>query len=277
MIGPAVPLWRYGQGMFGRDRQQDQGLAYLTVVTYGRTGSTAIQAALNALPGVVVRGENYGAMRGLREYLQAVAETADRHHAGRPDHPWYGSARLDPSAVLDDLRRHVLEFILRPSRGTRVIGFKEVRYEPGHFASYELMLDYLIFLGQIFPGLKYLMNVRDPGEAARSGWWPGNDQALEVLATTRDWMAAAVGDLNTFYGPGRACLVEYEAWAIDGQVLIGAFDVLGLPRDETAVRAALAGRLTHGPHGSPEESSSETPSRLTTSESPIAGDSGGTS
>ncbi|NQW71859.1 MAG: hypothetical protein HQ453_03940, partial [Actinobacteria bacterium] len=110
--------------MFGRERQREQELSYLTVVTYGRTGSTAIQSALNALPGVVMRGENYGAMRGLRAYLQSVAETADRHHAGRPDHPWYGSARLDPSAVLADLRRHVVEFILRPGRGTRVIGFK---------------------------------------------------------------------------------------------------------------------------------------------------------
>ena len=184
-------------------------MAYLTVVTYGRTGSTAIQAALNALPGVVIRGENYSAMRGLREYLQAVAETADRHHAGRPDHPWYGSARLDPPAVLNDLRRHVVEFILRPSRGTRVIGFKEVRYEPGHFATYELMLDYLIFLGQLFPGLNYLMNVRDPAEAARSGWWPGNDQALEVLGTTREWWSMRRGPRiarrSSTHSTGSAC------------------------------------------------------------------------
>jgi hypothetical protein len=235
--------------MFGRERQREQDLSYVTVVTYGRTGSTAIQSALNALPGVVVRGENYGAMRGLREYLQSVAETADRHHAGRPDHPWYGSARLDPSAVLADLRRHVVEFILRPSRGTRVVGFKEVRYEPGHFASYDLLLEYLVFLGQLFPGLMYLMNVRDPADAARSGWWPGNDRAMEVLGTTREWMASAVDDLNDFYGHGRAVLVDYADWTADGSVLIAAFDALGLPKDDEAVSAALAARLTHGPHG----------------------------
>ena len=238
--------------MFGRERLREQELSYLTVVTYGRTGSTAIQSALNALPGVVVRGENYGAMRGLRAYLQSVAETADRHHAGRPDHPWYGSARLDPSAVLADLRRHVVEFILRPSRGTRVIGFKEVRYEPGHFATYDLLLEYLIFLGQLFPGLTYLMNVRDPADAARSGWWPGNDQALEVLGTTRDWMATAVADLNDLYGHGRAVLVDYADWQADAAVLIAAFDALRLPKDDMAVMAALDARLTHGPHGEQE-------------------------
>ncbi|MFM8895051.1 MAG: hypothetical protein ACKOE2_06670, partial [Actinomycetales bacterium] len=115
--------------MLRRRAPGERNLGYLAVVTYGRTGSTVIQAALNALPGVLIRGENYGALRGLRQYLQSVAETASRHHAGRPTHPWYGSARLDPSAVLADQRRHVLQYLLRPSRDTRVVGFKEIRYE----------------------------------------------------------------------------------------------------------------------------------------------------
>ncbi|MEY4137633.1 MAG: hypothetical protein RL205_1761, partial [Actinomycetota bacterium] len=89
-------------------------LRYLTVVTYGRTGSTAIQATLNALPGVLVRGENYNAFRGLHDYVQSIAETADRHSSGKPTHPWYGSAKLSPPDVVDDLRRHVVETVLRP-------------------------------------------------------------------------------------------------------------------------------------------------------------------
>ena len=84
-------------------------LRFVTVVTYGRTGSTVLQAALNALPGVIVRGENYSALRGLNAYVQAIAETADRHHAGKPTHPWFGSARLSPADVVADLRRHVVD------------------------------------------------------------------------------------------------------------------------------------------------------------------------
>ena len=151
--------------------------------------------------------------------------------------------------MLADLRRHVVEFILRPNRGTRVIGFKEVRYEPGHFATYDLLLEYLIFLGQLFPGLSYLINVRDPADVARSGWWPGNEQALAVLGTTREWMASAAVDLNDLYADGRAVLVDYADWTADGRVLIDAFDALGLPKDDAAVMAALGATLTHGPHG----------------------------
>ena len=239
--------------MFKRAAARESDLSFVAVVTYGRTGSTVIQSAMNALPGVLVRGENYGAIRGLRDYVQAIAETDDRHSAGKPDHPWYGSARLDPAAILVDLRRHVIEFVLRPNRDTTVIGFKEIRYEPGHFAEYDNLLDYLLFLNKLFPGMRFLMNVRDAAGAARSGWWPNNEQALEVLETTRAWLVDAVTDLNRILGTDRAVLVDYEAWTADPQVLIDAFTAMGLPRDDAAVRAIATTRLEHGPHGTDDD------------------------
>lgn len=223
-------------------------LQFVTVVTYGRTGSTVLQAALNALPGVIVRGENYSALRGLNAYVQAIAETADRHHAGKPTHPWFGSARLSPPDVVGDLRRHVVDTVLRPRPDTTWLGFKEVRYEPGHFPSYDDLLNYLLFLDKLLPGIRYVVNVRDPQEAAKSGWWPGNENALEVLATTRSWLIDATDDLTRILGPRRATLLDYDAWSADPQVLIDAFAGLGLPSDDAAVRAAVGERLDHGPH-----------------------------
>jgi len=224
------------------------GLRYVTVVTYGRTGSTALQSALNALPGVVVRGENYEALRGLHRYAQSIAETADRHHAGRPDHPWYGSARLDPAEVLADLRAHVVRTVLRPRKDTRWQGFKEVRYTPGHFASYDDLLDYLLFLGKLLPGLVYVLNVREAGAAARSGWWPDDPAAIATLETSRRWLTDAHVDLTRMLGTGRSALLDYEDWAGRPSSVLEAFAGLGLPRDDDAVLTALGTRLEHGPH-----------------------------
>ena len=235
--------------MLGRGRVRREDLQFLTVVTYGRTGSTVLQAALNSLPGVLVRGENYASLRGLRDYVQSVAATADRHHAGRPDHPWFGSARLDPPAVVDSLREHVVSTLLRPARDTRIVGFKEIRYEPGHFADYDVLLDYLLFLNTLFPGMRYLMNVRDPQDAARSGWWPGNANALEVLGTTRRWLEDASADLARILGPQRAVCIAYEDWSDRPDVVIDAFRQLGLPTNDAGVIEAVGARLSHGPHG----------------------------
>ena len=231
------------------DSAAEPGLRYITVVTYGRTGSTALQVALNALPGVLVRGENYAALRGLNAYVQAIAETADRHRGGKPKSPWYGARDLSAQAVLDDLRRHVVETVLRPAPDTRWIGFKEVRYEPGHFPAYDDLLNYLLFLDKLFPGMAYLMNVRDPHDASRSGWWPDNANAVEVLTTTRRWLIDAAVDLSQMLGAGRTEVVDYDAWTQDPDVLIDALARLGLPRDDDAVRTALTERLDHGAHG----------------------------
>lgn len=226
-------------------RDRTPATRYLTVVTYGRTGSTALQAALNALPGVLVRGENYGALRGLHDYVQAVEETADRHHAGRPTHPWFGSARLEPADVLASLREHVVQTLLRPQRGTTWVGFKEVRYEPGHFPDYDALLEYLLFLDKLLPGIVYLMNVRSPEAAARSGWWRDHEDADHVLAVTRDRLVRAVEDLTSVLGPGRAVLLDYDVWAQDPAAL-SVLSQVGLPWDPAAVAGALQTRLEHG-------------------------------
>ena len=234
--------------MLGRGRSRHEGLEFLTVVTYGRTGSTVLQSALNSLPGVLVRGENYGALRGLRDYVQSVAGTADRHHAGRPDHPWYGSARLEPATVVASLREHVVSTLLRPRRDTRIVGFKEIRYEPGHFPDYDVLLDYLLFLNTLLPGMRYLVNVRDAQEAGRSGWWPGNANATDVLTTARQWLEDATADLTRILGPRRAVCIAYEEWNARPEVVIDAFAALGLPANDAGVRSAVGARLAHGPH-----------------------------
>jgi hypothetical protein len=232
-----------GKGPSAREYQ------FVTVVTYGRTGSTALQVALNALPGVLVRGENYSALRGLNAYVQAIAETADRHRGGNPSSPWFGARTLSAQAVVDDLRRHVVSTVLRPEADTAWLGFKEVRYEPGHFPSYDDLLNYLLFLARLFPGIRYVVNVRDPEAVSQSGWWPDNPRALEVLTQTRTWLADATADINGMLGDNRAVLVDYDAWTSDPAVLIEAFARIGLPRDDDAVKEALGHRLDHGPHG----------------------------
>ena len=226
----------------------ESDLRFITVVTYGRTGSTALQAALNSLPNVIVRGENYNALRGIHDYMQSVAETADRHHAGRPTHPWFGSARLDAQAVLADQRRHVVQYVLRPKATSTWAGFKEVRYEPGHFADPDALLDYLIFLNTLLPPMHYLVNVRSPESAARSGWWPDNPDAVHVLERTYASLVDATGELTRILGEGRAVLIDYDTWSTDPGIVVEAFAELGLPSDEAAVREALGQRLEHGSH-----------------------------
>lgn len=217
------------------------------IVTYGRSGSTALQAAANALPGVLIRGENYAALRGLRGYLQSVAATADRHHAGRPDHPWFGSARLDARAARDHARDETLRTLLRPRSRTRFVGFKEIRYTNAHWPGYDEMLEYLVFLNTLLPGLRYVVNTRSAQSAAQSAWWRAEQDALQILETSEAWLTEAAADLSAIVGPRRVAHLRFEQWRSDPDMVHEAFAAVDLPSDRDLVRTALASPLRHGP------------------------------
>ncbi|MFM8515152.1 MAG: sulfotransferase [Actinomycetota bacterium] len=222
---------------------------FLTIVTFGRSGSTALQAVLNAHPETLIRGENYLALRGLQTYVQSLASAADRHHAGRPDHPWFGTARLDPTAVIESARRTFIDDVLRPKPDTRWSGFKEVRYEVGYFPSSDDLLDHLLFVQTLLPGVRYLVNVREADSSLSSGWWPENPQARDVLTTTIANLRQASQQLTEVLGPGRVAVVEYEQWACDPASLCGALSALGFPVQPRLVTEVLDTRLEHGRSG----------------------------
>ena len=224
-------------------------LSFLTIVTFGRSGSTALQAALNAHPDTIIRGENYSALRGIQDYVESVAAATDRHHAGKPQHPWFGTARLDPTAVLADQRRHVIEFLLRPKPATRWTGFKEVRYEIGHIADPDALAHHLLFLNTLLPGMRYLVNVRDPQAASRSGWWSKHPDALGALEQTVENLQDATHTLRSVLGPHRAVLIDHDRWVADPRVVIDALTDIGYPVDADIVRSSLAEQLSHGKVG----------------------------
>lgn len=226
------------------DRQQ--ALDFLTIVTFGRSGSTAIQAALNAHPDTIIRGENYSALRGIQNYVESVAAACDRHSAGKPQHPWYGTARLDPDAVLADQRRHVIDYLLRPKPSTRWLGFKEVRYEVGHFADADVLTAHLLFLNALLPDIRYLVNVRDPHRAAKSGWWSKHPDAVGALRDTVDNLREASATLTSVLGVDRVALIDHDEWSQDPRVLVRALQSVGFPVDAGVVGKALTQELSHG-------------------------------
>lgn len=231
--------------MFGRTGR-DRGYEFLTIVTFGRSGSTAIQAVINAHPGALIRGENYLALRGLQHYVQSLAAASSRHHAGRPDHPWFGTARLDASAVRDSARRAFVTDVLRPRGDTRWSGYKEVRYETGYFPDSDALLDHLMFVASFLPGIRFVINVRDADRSGASGWWPENPNAAHVLGATVENLRTCASDAIGILGEHRVALIEYEDWSCDPQILTRALTSIGFPAQPDLVARTLATRLDHG-------------------------------
>ncbi len=221
---------------------------FITIVTFGRSGSTALQSALNAHPQTLIRGENYNALTGLWNYYTSIVDSASRHHAGQPDHPWFGTARLKPNTVRAELHDSVVNTLLRPRRDTQWLGFKEVRYESAYFTDPVFMASYLLFLQELLPGLSFLFNTRSAEQAARSGWWIEHPDAQSTLERTENTMRSTASLLSALLGENRVQLIDYDQWNSDSSLLTQALERLRFPVEPSLIDSALSTVLAHGQH-----------------------------
>ena len=231
------PMKRAARRWIRRRRPDPLGVAsrrygYVFIATYGRSGSTLLMSLLNTIPGYRIHGENYNALYHL--YRAASAIRTGRERWSGPDHlrpqsGWYGIPDARPGAFEQALLDSFVSHVLRPRRGDRVLGFKEVRYTEGHVPD---LAEYLAFLRQAFPGCKIVFNHRDPTAVARSGWWTRMGKPLERVTAADNRLWSIPADEQHFH-------FVYDR--IDGSLdhVRELFAFLGEPMDEPAVRAVL--------------------------------------
>ena len=119
--------------------------------------------------------------------------------------------------------------LLRPEPGTRVSGFKEIRWYDADLP------DYVAFLREVFPGARFVVNTRHLPDVAASNYWTHKDDPLaQVQAIEAKILAAAeaLGD--------AAYRVHYDDYVADPTVLRGLFEWLGEAWDQDRVEAVLA-------------------------------------
>jgi len=230
---------------------------YLFIVTYGRSGSTVLLNALNAIPGVVVRGENAHLCRALRQVVTTVETAPDfvrrraalpaapedrplalRDTLGTPADPWFGAERVDPDAVGQALCEAFVRTVLQVPAGTRIAGFKEIRY-PHDTAD---LADELDFLRRFFPGARFVFLTRDHRAVMASGWYV----RMSRIVTARRLRAADAAFAHYAARQPDIChALRHEDFAENPEAFRPLFAFLGEPFDRAAVSEILDRRLTH--------------------------------
>ncbi|WP_170234876.1 sulfotransferase [Croceicoccus sediminis] len=212
-------------------------------MTFGRSGSTALTNLLNAIPGYCIRGENGGALNALAQAAHVVRDSHDRfgHLADGPDTPWFGIDTLDPDAFAASLAAAFTNDVLCPPPGTRVTGFKEIRYLPevideaGFHHAMRFMLD-------AFPDARIVFNTRDVEKTLRSGWWKDRDPD-----TARAQLNEATRWYRQFHArePRRTFLIDHADYDGKPEGFAPLLAWLGEELDEAQIAAIGAKRLQH--------------------------------
>ena len=222
------------------DQRRYDDYEYVFVMAYGRSGSTLLQAILNATPGVLIRGEN----RALPYYLHQFHQTAlaEKSRVGdsarRKVNPFFGIRDYPADVAVERMRELLLDTVLRPEGGTKVTGFKEIRWYQ------EDLPDYLAFMQQVFPGARFILNTRNLEDTAQSSWWADNPEALPRLREIEERMLSAAEALGS-----SVFRVRYDDYVDDPSRLRDLFDWLGLEFDEARIRKVMERKYAQIPGG----------------------------
>jgi Sulfotransferase family len=162
-------------------------LRFVFVVAYGRSGSTLVQGLLNALPRVLVRGENNFYVLPIYQSMVLARRFRRRYHGpGSNDitSAFYGVNGVRPADFAAFARDLVVKQLLGEEARRRldVIGFKEVRW---HHIGADEEADFFDFMDLAFPGAQYVLNERDHQSVVTSGFWRRSDPGEVVHAVTR--------------------------------------------------------------------------------------------
>lgn len=146
-------------------------MEHVVIIAMGRSGSTLLQGVLNSIPGYCIRGENCGLLLNLYQGLRSIllAKLAAHAEVTDPTNPLYGAELLNEELYVSSVRRMVVEQ-LAPPHGTKVLGFKEVRWTSIDLRGADLW-NFLRFIQRVLPGVKFLLLTRRIEELLQSGWW----------------------------------------------------------------------------------------------------------
>jgi hypothetical protein len=233
--GGRAPLSR----LAGPRRQRGtDDLQFLFIMTYGRSGSTLLQGLLNAIPGYLIRGENRDAVYHLYRFHRTCTDEARR--VARKDgrrrpvtHPFFGIDAFPADRSLEQVRELVTRTLLRPDPGTRVAGFKEIRWYQVDLA------EYVAFLREVFPGARFLVNTRDHEAVLASAFWQDKPRDGRLQRAEKAILDVAA-DLGS-----AAHRVHYDDYVEDPGRLAAMFDWLGEPFDEARVREVMSVRHSY--------------------------------
>ncbi len=147
----------------------------IVVSSLGRSGSTLLQRVLCSHPEVTVWGEHLGFLKDLRSARDRLAASADQLSRGFDSRDALVGAfadvnisehvnPFDLAGFEDQLRQTIVDLFASGLPPRTAWGFKEIRYDG----------DDLEFFATLFPGSRFVILAREPGEqissALRAPW-----------------------------------------------------------------------------------------------------------
>jgi len=146
---------------------------FIFVLSYGRSGTTLLQGALNNSELIHFAGENFGFVERLHRAEQALkdalAESQLQPHRDKPTEAFYGITSAPFERHSELYRELLIELVMSSCPSNKKpshIGFKEVRYP-----YFDRLIEHLEWVQRVFLNPTLVLVTRDLDEVLRSGFY----------------------------------------------------------------------------------------------------------
>lgn len=179
---------------------------WLLVVATGRSGSTTVMDMLNAIPGVLIVGENDGYITKIGTAFKQLA-LYPKGTFQKPYSAWWQTTTSFDHLLcnIQSMARNLVGNV-DPTQKLTFIGWKEIRY---------FTIDDLNLITTLFPCAKFVVNYRldvdSQSQSAFYGVRPDRDAVIRTLAKHNELYIRWAAEL----GPSRAFTVTLENLTVD--------------------------------------------------------------
>lgn len=176
--------------------------------SYTGSGGLTLQAALNAQPGICLRGARAGMLQQMAaswHSLTSIDAMKGVRKAGietDQTHPWYGAEKADPDIYGRHLAQIYIREALTPPPATPMIGQRIT----GMHRALPQFRTQLAFLTRFFPDPRFLFLTRPAEALAKTDWWQARPEEELTLR-----LPAYEKRVDTFVArhPGSARKLDY--------------------------------------------------------------------
>lgn len=121
-----------------------------------------------------------------------------------------------------------------------IIGWKENNINPA-YESYDTCYRYLKQLNNIFPGIVYIINIRDPRDTAKSAMWSSRKNAYDLIVQNNNFFE----DISNNLLKNNSILLNYDIWSTDPQILINNLSKIKVDLNINDVEKIFSNRYNH--------------------------------
>jgi len=222
---------------------------HLFIITYPRTGSTALLRAVNTASGYTIRGESIGIINNFYRIFSDITNLITELPKLMPEIPL--DSELSPLQGIDlvnlpNVEDYIFNFFhdifLQPEESTIVSGWKETMINPWRDGT-KFSTEVLCFMAKIFPNSKFIFNVRNPLDVSHSSFWKYNDDSINEITKCRDWLLSVFD--SELLGPNKVLVTDHDIWRNDPEYLIDSLRGFGVNVKSELVVDILNQKLTH--------------------------------